>query len=57
MYLPAFSLMIFSKCSSNGAPDAAAKVSSYSREIMFKITSDVNGEDERMNDSLQPVHS
>ena len=49
--------MIFSKCSSNGAPDAADKVSSYSREIMFKITSDVNGEDERMNDSLQPVHS
>ena len=49
--------MIFSKCSSNGAPDAAAKVSSYSREIMFKITSEVKGEDERIKDSLQPVHS
>ena len=49
--------MIFSKCSSNGAPDAAAKVSSYSKEIMFKITSEVKGEDERIKDSLQPVHS
>ena len=57
IYLPFFSAMIFLRCSSNGSPDAAANVSSYSKEIIFKITSDVNGEEERIKDSLQPVHS